>query len=263
MTTPIVMTISGHDPVGGAGVSADIEAIGSHGCHAVSVITCITVQDTQDVYRVEPLPDYLILQQAEALMPDMNISAIKVGLLHTVEAVKAVRTLIREAPQNIPIVLDPSLSVGIGRQGSPEVEHAICTDLLPLVTLLTLNNHELARLAQLPAANAQEQAQALLDYGCKAILVTGANEPTVQLENALYQEGELTKVWAWERLPHHYSGSGCTLTAACAALLAQGTDLMQALMQAQSYTWNTLEAGRAIGQGFRVPNRLYWLPPAV
>lgn len=262
MTTPIVMTISGHDPVGGAGVSADIEAIGSQGCHAVSVITCITVQDTHDVYRVEPLPDYLILQQAEALLPDMNISAIKVGLLHTVEAVKAVRTLIREAPQNIPIVLDPSLNVGIGHQGNPEVEQSIRVDLLPLVTLLTLNNHELARLAQLPHASAQDQARALLAYGCKAILVTGTNEPTAQIENALYQDGQLTKVWSWERLPHHYSGSGCTLTAACAALLAKRMDLMKALMIAQSYTWGALEAGRAIGQGVRVPNRLYWLPQA-
>lgn len=260
MTTPVVMAISGHDPVGGAGVSADIEAIGSQGCHAASVITCITVQDTHDVYRVEPLPDYLILQQAEALLPDMAIAAIKIGLLHTVEAVKAVRTLIREAPQNIPIVLDPSLSIGIGRQGNTEVEQALRTELLSLVTLLTLNNHELARLAQLPEGSAQDQAKALLPYGCKAILVTGTNAPTEQLENTLYQEGELIKVWSWERLPHHYSGSGCTLTAACAAQLAKGADLMKALMTAQAYTWGSLEAGRAIGQGYRIPNRLYWLP---
>lgn len=260
MTTPVVMAISGHDPVGGAGVSADIEAIGSQGCHAASVITCITVQDTHDVYRVEPLPDYLILQQAEALLPDMNIAAIKIGLLHTVEAVKAVRTLIREAPQNIPIVLDPSLSVGIGRQGSPEVEQAIRTELLPLVTLLTLNHAELARLSQRPDASTQEQAQALLPYGCKAVLVTGTDNHTPQLDNILFEQGELSRVWSWERLPHHYSGSGCTLTAACAAQLAKGTDLMKALMTAQAYTWGALEAGRAIGQGYRIPNRLYWLP---
>lgn len=251
------MTLAGHDPGGGAGIQADSEAISSQGCHPASVITCLTVQDTRNVQRIEPVTDYLIEQQAEVLLADLPIKAIKIGLLGSKAAVKAVHRILLQAP-DVPVILDPVLAAGGGRNlANSGIIEAIREYLLPLTTLLTPNVPELTRLA-IKGETLDEQAQCLLDQGCTYVLLTGTHADTERVENVLYGDGKRMRTWTWERLPETYHGSGCTLAAACAANLAKGIDIAQAVGVAQAYTWSSLQAARHIGHGQWLPNRFYW-----
>lgn len=259
MTFPVVMSISGHDPGGGAGIQADIEAIASQTCHPVSVTTCITVQDTHGVYRVEPLPDYLILQQAEALVSDMEISVLKFGLLGSLEAIRTARVIIKEAPQGVPVILDPILAINEHqRSWENMVVDMLREYVLPHTYLITPNRTELARLSGLEHASLEQQATKLLEFGCQRVLLTDAVDDDEHVENQLFVDGKLVRTWRWERLPHLYYGPGCTLASACAGQLARGVELEKALSSAQAYTWGSLEAGYDVGQGRRIPHRLYW-----
>ncbi|UOG93027.1 MAG: hydroxymethylpyrimidine/phosphomethylpyrimidine kinase [Candidatus Thiothrix sulfatifontis] len=254
---PVVMTLAGHDPTGGAGIQADSEAIASQGCHAVSVITCLTVQDTRNVQRIEPLADYLIEQQAEALLADMPIAAFKIGLLGSVEVVQAVHRILLQAP-DVPVILDPVLAAGGGKDfANAQLLGAIREYLLPLTTLLTPNVPEATQLA-VRGETLDEQAFSLLDQGCEYVLLTGTHAATERVENALYGDGKRLRTWLWERLPETYHGSGCTLASACAANLAKGMEMSKAVAAAQAYTWGSLQAGRKLGRGQWIPDRFYW-----
>ncbi|MFN3785644.1 MAG: hydroxymethylpyrimidine/phosphomethylpyrimidine kinase [Thiothrix sp.] len=255
---PIVMTLAGHDPTSGAGIIADSEAISSQGCYPVSVITCLTVQDTHNVQHIEPLADYLIEQQAETLFADMTIAAIKIGLLGSIGVIEAVRRILLQAP-DVPVVLDPILAAGGGKDLAPRsLIEAIRQYLLPLTTLLTPNLPEAARLA-LQGNHADEHAMSLLEQGCQHVLLTGTHATTERVENTLYGESKRLRTWTWERLADTYHGSGCTLAAACAANLAKGMEISKAVAAAQAYTWGSLQAGRKLGGGQWLPNRLYWV----
>lgn len=256
-TTPVVMTLAGHDPGGGAGIQADIEAITSQGCHPVSVVTCLTVQDTFNVQRIEPVADYLIEQQAETVLADVPVAAFKIGLLGTVEVVEAVHRILLQAP-DVPVIFDPILAAGGGKNlSSDALIEAIREYLLPLTTLLTPNVVEAERLA-IAGETLDEQAISLLDQGCEYVLLTGTHAETERVENALFGEGKRLRTWTWERLPETYHGSGCTLASACGANLAKGMEISKAVAAAQAYTWGSLQAGRKIGRGQWVPDRFYW-----
>lgn len=260
MAKPVVMSISGHDPGGGAGIQADIEAITSQSCHPVSVMTCITVQDTHGVYRVEALPDYLILQQAEALLSDMQVATLKFGLLGSLEAIRTARVIIKEAPSDVPVVLDPILALNEAQHDTGNMAVDMMREyILPHTNLITPNKKELARLSGLPNASITEQAKQLQAYGCHHVLVKDVeSDHKASFVNQLFTDGVLRRTWSWERLPHLYYGPGCTLASACAAQLAHQPDLEKALTTAQAYTWGSLEAGLNVGQGRRIPQRLYW-----
>lgn len=252
------MTLAGHDPGGGAGIQADIEAIASQGCYPVSVITCLTVQDTCDVQRIEPVADYLIEQQAEGVLADMPVAAFKIGLLGSVEVVEAVHRILLQAP-DVPVIFDPILAAGGGKSLSSDIlVEAIREYLLPLTTLLTPNVPEANRLA-LSGETQDEQAISLLDQGCEYVLLTGTHAETEQVDNALYGDGKRLRTWSWERLPETYHGSGCTLASACAANLAKGMEISKAVAAAQAYAWGSLQAGRRVGRGQWVPDRFYWM----
>ncbi|HRJ54013.1 MAG TPA: hydroxymethylpyrimidine/phosphomethylpyrimidine kinase [Candidatus Thiothrix moscowensis] len=257
LVVPVVMTLAGHDPVGGAGVQADMEAIISQGCHPVSVITCLTVQDTRNVQRIDPVADYLIEQQAEAILADMPVAAFKIGLLGSVAVVEAVHRILLQAP-DVPVILDPVLAAGGGQSLSSDLLlEAIREYLLPLTTLLTPNVPEAASLA-LAGETQDDYAFSLLDQGCEYVLLTGTHAATERVENALYADGKRQRTWLWERLPQTYHGSGCTLASACAANLAKGMDVSKAVAAAQAYTWGSLQAGRRLGRGQWIPDRFYW-----
>lgn len=257
MTVPVVLVLAGHDPSGGAGIQADNEAIASQGCHAACVVTCLTVQDTNNVQRLEPVPAELITQQAEALLADMSIAALKIGLLGSVPVVQAVQRILQQVP-DVPVVFDPILAAGGGKRlANDALLAAIRECLLPLTTLLTPNVPEAARLAT-HGETLDAYALSLLEQGCGHVLLTGTHADTVQVENALYGAGKRLRTWTWERLPETYHGSGCTLASACAANLAKGMDISKAVAVAQAYTWGSLQAGRKLGRGQWLPNRLYW-----
>lgn len=251
------MSFSGLDSTGGAGMQADIEAIASMGCHAAPVVTALTVQDTQQVIDYTPVEANILIAQARAVLEDIPVAAIKIGMLGDVSVIEAIHTLLTDYP-NIPVVLDPVLVGGGGGELSNEpVIDAIIRLLLPQTTVLTPNSPEALTLA--PEADTLDACgQDLLDKGCEFVLLTGTHEEAEHVENRLYGNRRLLDTFTWERLPHSYHGSGCTLAAAIAGLLAQGLEPFTAIHEAQEYTWEALRNAYRVGMGQLLPNRLFW-----
>lgn len=254
---PVVMSIAGLDPTGGAGLQADIEAIISMGCHACSVITAATVQDTVHVSGLAAISPEVVIAEARAVLEDMPVHAIKIGLLGSLENIEAVQGILADYP-GIPVVLDPVLASGAGDTlADEEMIDALRQLLLPHTTVLTPNSQEARRLAP-ESDNLEACAMSLLEQGCAYVLITGTHENTPQVINTLYGGNRRLEQYRWERLEGSYHGSGCTLSAALAALLAQGEEVPAAAREAQEYTWQALYHGYALGMGQKLPNRLFW-----
>jgi hydroxymethylpyrimidine/phosphomethylpyrimidine kinase len=252
-----VLVFAGNDPSGGAGIQADIEAIGSMGCHTLPVVTALTVQDTQGVKGYLPVEPSWVISQARAVLEDVPVAAFKIGMLGQVSNVEAVHTILTDYP-NVPVVLDPVLASGTGQALSEAaVVEAMISLLFPQTTVLTPNTLEARALAS-GADNLDACAQQLMDRGCEFVLLTGTHEPTPQVVNRLYGARREMESYTWERLPDSYHGSGCTLAAALAGLLAQGREPFSAVYEAQQYTWESLRYGYRLGMGQHIPNRLFW-----
>ena len=260
---PIVLAFSASDPSGGAGVQADLLTLASLGCHPLSVITAITVQDTVGVEEVMPLDAEWIADQARCVLEDMPVSVFKIGLLGSVEIIAAIAEVVSDYPE-VPLVLDPVLASGRGDElATEEIISAMRELLIPQTTVLTPNSMEARRLAQEDADESDypsldESARRLLDLGTEFVLITGTHENTPEVVNTLYARAGVVRSDAWQRLPGSYHGSGCTLAAAIAATLANGLDIPEAVRDAQEYTWQALSAGYRPGMGQHIPDRLFW-----
>jgi hydroxymethylpyrimidine/phosphomethylpyrimidine kinase len=254
---PVVLSFAGHDPSGGAGLQADIEAVASQGCHAATVVTALTIQDTQNVTGYTPVESSLVIAQARAILEDMPVAVFKIGMLGNIENAEAVHTILMDYPE-IPVVFDPVLASGYGADlGGENLIGVLQSLLLPVTTILTPNGPEARALA--PEADTLDAcALALLDHGVDYVLVTGSHEHTPAVINRLYSGQRLLETFTWERLPHSYHGSGCTLAASIAGLLAQGLEPFTAIHEAQDYTWNTLRNGYRPGLGQHLPHRFFW-----
>lgn len=251
---PIVLCISGHDPSGGAGLQADIEAVAAQGAHALGIITALTCQDTDNVRRVKAVATALLAEQLELLLADCRINAIKIGLLGDADQIPAICAAIERC--SVPVVLDPVLRAGGGGAlTDAATARALLEELLPRATIATPNAAEARRLAPGAADNAA-CAEVLLRRGCHNVLITGGDEPTPDVVNGWYRDGATPQLFRWPRLAGGYHGAGCTLAAALAARLAIGEDLAVALQQAQGYVHGCLERALRIGQGRRIPDRL-------
>ena len=255
MQRPVVVSFSGHDPSGGAGIQADIETITSHQCHAASIITCLTTQNTLNIAKIMPQKHEDIIHQADILLRDMPVHAFKIGLIGHDDVAHAIYDVIQKYPL-IPVVLDPILAAGGGKDlADTALMDTIRTLLLPLTTVLTPNFKEAKRLTQLDDVN--ECGARLLDLGAEYVLVTGGDENTESVVNQLFSKNH-HESYTWSRLPLHYHGSGCTLASSIASLLALGVSPVQAINDAQEYTWHSLQSAYQTGGGQVNPNRLFW-----
>jgi hydroxymethylpyrimidine/phosphomethylpyrimidine kinase len=260
---PLVMTFSASDPSGGAGLQADLLTISSMGCHPLSVVTAITVQDTSGVDDVLPIEPEWVVDQARALLEDVPVAAFKIGLLGSVENIAAIAEILADYP-DIPLVLDPVLSSGRGDElANEDMLDAMRELLIPQTTIITPNSMEARRLAldednDEDDPSLEECARRILHMGCEYVLITGTHEQTQKVVNTLYSERGVVSADSWARLPGIYHGSGCTLASAMAALMAQGVAVPEAVREAQEYTWQTLNAGFRPGMGQHIPDRLFW-----
>lgn len=248
-----VLAIGGHDPTGGAGLQADIEAIGAQRCRAFTLVTALTAQSTQAFLGLVPTAPADMLRQAECLLADIPMHACKIGLLPTGALARALVTLLTGRLTGCPTVLDPVRASGSGHTiADPQTREAML-ELLPHVTVMTPNSQEARWLtgeSDLPRA-----AEALRRRGSKHVLITGTHENTAQVLNTLYSDTGVQS-YACERLPHVYHGSGCTLAAAIAAHLAMGVPVPAAVQRALDYTWNALKHAQPLGRGQWHPSRL-------
>ena len=257
---PIVLSFAASDPSGGAGIQADIMTLSSMGCHALSVITAITVQDTAGVDDILPIDSDWVADQARLVLEDMPVSTFKIGLLGSVENIAAIAEVVSDYP-DVPLILDPVLASGRGDEmATDDMISALRELLVPQTTILTPNSIEARRLAQEDDEDItlDECAKRLLDMGAEYVLITGTHENTPQVINTLYGPDGLVRSESWERLPGSYHGSGCTLASAIAATIANGLDIPEAVHEAQEYTWQSLAAAFRPGMGQNIPDRFFW-----
>lgn len=260
---PIVMTFAATDPSGGAGLQADILTIASMGCHPLSVVTAITVQDSSGVDDVQPVDADWVIDQARTVLEDMPVAAFKIGLLGSVDNISAIAEIISDYP-DVPLVFDPVLSSGRGDElANEDMVVALRELLLPQTTILTPNSMEARRLIQEDEddednPSLDECAKRIIQLGSEYVLITGTHENTPKVINTLYGERGLLRSDNWPRLPGIYHGSGCTLASAIAALLANGLPVEEAVREAQEYTWEALKYGFRPGMGQHIPDRLFW-----
>ena len=260
---PIVLTFAATDPSGGAGMQADILTIASMGCHPLSVVTAITVQDSSGVDDVHPMDAEWVIDQARTVLEDMPVAAFKIGLLGSVDNITAIAEVISDYP-DVPLVFDPVLASGRGDElANEDMLSALRELLLPQTTILTPNSMEARRLIvdeenEQDDPNLNECAKRIIQLGCEYVLITGTHEHTPKVINTLYGERGLVRSDNWPRLPGIYHGSGCTLASAIAALLANGLPMEEAVREAQEYTWEALKYGFRPGMGQHIPDRLFW-----
>ena len=255
------MTFSATDPTSGAGLQADVLTIASLGCHPVSIPTGFTVQDTVGVSKIIPIESDLVSDQARLILADMEVEIFKLGLLGSKENIVAIAEIIADYP-DIPLIIDPVLASGRGDEFTDIEARKMMIDLLfPESLLITPNSLEARQLMtkeeDLSDLSTEECADRFKEMGCENILITGTHENTKNVINTLYSSSNQIIPYHWDRLPGSYHGSGCTLTSAICAYYALGFSIIEAVEEAQHFTWQTLRNGFKPGMGQLIPNRFF------
>jgi len=257
---PTVLCFSGLDPSGGAGLQADIEAIGAVGSHAAIACTALTIQDSQRVYGFETVSPTLLDAQARAVLNDLSVKAIKSGMIGSTENIDVLEKILKENPQ-IPYVLDPVLVANSGGSlGDPATLISAFKKLIPLATLITPNTVELRALAG--EQDIETAVHILFKHGARAVLVKGAHEHEAhRIRHWLYVRGndgqaECITQSIWQRIDGEFHGSGCTLASNIAGRLAQGHSLNEAVSRAELWLHRTLlKADEPHVDGQKIPRR--------
>ncbi|HEX5045425.1 MAG TPA: bifunctional hydroxymethylpyrimidine kinase/phosphomethylpyrimidine kinase [Candidatus Polarisedimenticolaceae bacterium] len=257
---PTVLTVAGSDSSGGAGIQADLKAIAACGGHGASVITALTAQNTTGVRAAEPVSAAMVRAQLDAVLDDLDVRAVKTGMLATAELVATVaeRLAARRPPS---LVCDP---VMVAKSGdallAPDAVDAVRERMLPLATLLTPNTEEAEALAGRPVRTLQEAAEAgraLRARGAAAVLVKGGHLSTPGADDVLVT-AEGVRVFEGERLDaRHTHGTGCTYAAAIATFLAFGHPLPEAVGRAKRFLTEAIRHGLAVGRGIG-PTDPFW-----
>lgn len=255
---PVVLTIAGFDPCGGAGVAADLKTFAAHGCYGVAAITTLTVQNTQGLTRSDPVEPSRLRESINALLEDGRVAAIKVGMLGDAANAEVVREILARNG-SIPAVIDPVLRSATGAdlldlQGIKVLQES----LMGLATIITPNLYEAEVLTGLRVENVEEMkaaAQKLVGMGARAVVVTGGH-----LEKAVdvYCNGTGLESFAGDKVkPDNTHGTGCTFSSAIAAHLALGRQLREAIVLAKVYVTEAIRKAFPVGPGRWPLHHLY------
>jgi hydroxymethylpyrimidine/phosphomethylpyrimidine kinase len=259
---PVICTIAGFDPSSGAGISADLKTITSLGGYGIACITALTVQNTMGVLRVDPISPQTIRETLNALLDDFHLNAIKIGMLATEDiAIIVADFLSTPKLSTCPVVLDPILRSSSGTQLlSDEGERVLREQLLPLSTVVTPNRSEAALLTGLPSTDSEAMAQALLQLGAKAAVVTGGDvipghiegKPGFSHDVLAYSIGgmEFIETLSAPRIHSQEThGTGCAFSTAIACGLARGQNVPTAVTSAKAFVSRAIERAPGLGQG--------------
>ena len=252
---PTVLCFSGLDPSGGAGLQADIEAIGQSGAHAAIACTALTIQNSQQVFGFEATSKELLLAQANAVVGDLPIKCVKSGMLGTTDNIAALAEFLREHPDYL-YVLDPVLVANSGGSlGDQATLVKAFVELIPLATVITPNTVELRALTGID--DLEQATQQLFAMGAKAVLVKGGHEDTPNhIRNVLYADGKMIAESRCQRLEGQYHGSGCSLASFIAGRLALGDSLKIAVQHAETWLFGVLKnAESPVVNGQKIPKR--------
>lgn len=259
-----VLTIAGSDSIAGAGVQADLKTFAAFGVYGVSVLTAITSQNTSGVRQVLPLPASVIASQIDAIVDDVELAAVKTGMLATADNVKA---LLERLGDDIPnLVVDPvmaaSYQIGVGTLLDAAGVSTLRTALLPRALVVTPNVAEAAVLSAVTVDSletAREAARRISDLGPKAVVVKGGHLPDANATDVLYHDGKFTEFASARSRFTSVHGTGCTFASAIAAALARGDDIPGAVARAKHYITGAIEHSIEIGAGARVLNHFWEL----
>jgi len=242
------LTIAGSDSCGGAGVQADLKTFHALGVFGASAITAITAQNTLGVQAATPISAELLASQINAVLDDIPVTAIKTGMLPNAEAIEVVSNIIGDRCGDIPLIVDPVLVATSG--DSLTFGDTLCAmkeKLIPLATLVTPNLEE-ARTFAPDAETSNETAREFLALGCQAVLLKGGHEDGSRITDWLIKAGEET-AFSHPRIAGSFHGTGCTLSAAIAALMASGTDLNHAVGAGINHVGEKIKAARLSKSG--------------
>lgn len=259
---PIVLTFAASDPTGGAGLQADLLTLASMGCHPLSVLTALTVQDTRGVEDWMAIESDWVSEQARKLLEDMPVAAFKLGMLGSIDNIATIAAIVSDYPE-VPVILDPVFASGRGDElATLDMIAAMRELIVPQTAIITPNSLEARRLAEHDDDEEEPElevcAERLIALGCEYVLITGTHVQTPDVVNTLYAENGVVRTDHWKRLPGSYHGSGCTLASAIAATLANGLEVPEAVREAQEYTWQALANGFRPGMGQFLPDRFFW-----
>lgn len=262
-TPPIVLTIAGSDCSGGAGIQADLKTFTALGVYGSSVITALTAQNTIGVQGVCGVPADFVVEQLVSVVTDLDVGALKTGMLFNAETVIGVSQAIERLGLG-PLVLDPVMVSTTGDDLlTPDAVSAVRDVLLPLATVVTPNLFEAARLLDAPVADSVEmmeaQARALVARGARFALVKGGHADGEDATDILVSDEGVEVLHARRVVTKNTHGTGCTLSAAIAAELARGCDVSGAVKRAKAFLTEALSqgAGQRIGHGGGPVNHLF------
>jgi hydroxymethylpyrimidine/phosphomethylpyrimidine kinase len=238
MDIPIALSIAGSDSGGGAGTQADLKTFSAHGVYGASVVTAVTAQNTKGVFAIHNIPAEFITAEMDAVFSDLDIRAVKIGMLGNVAAIEAVAAgLDRHAARNI--VLDPVMVASTGADLLQADAIDALRSLIPRARLVTPNLFEAATLLDTPLARDEEemrtQGEALLALGAGAVLMKGGHAGGPQSVDILVEPEGSTRFAAPRINTRNTHGTGCTLASAVAAGLAKGHGLGEAVRDAKAY----------------------------
>ena len=249
---PIILTIAGFDPSSGAGITADIKTIGAHKCYGVACITALTVQSTRGVKSVEPVEGRVITESLETLADDLEIAAVKIGMLGTAEAARSVAAFLKRHQPRF-VVLDPILKSSSGADLLEKDALAVLRNrLLAQATVITPNIAEAAELTGVKISNVHEMEAAALvlhRMGAHDVIITGGHmEPPVDLVS-LHPGKRVTLLNGEKVVTPATHGTGCAFSTSLACHLATGKKLVDAARAAKKFVEAALRNPPIVGKG--------------
>jgi hydroxymethylpyrimidine/phosphomethylpyrimidine kinase len=248
---PVVLSIAGHDPSSGAGITADVKTIAAHGCYGVTCITALTVQSTLGVTRVDPIEGRMITEALEQLMDDLEISAVKIGMLGSAEAAKCVAAFLKRYSMRH-VVLDPIIRSSSGAELISRDGLQVMKDrILCRASVITPNIDEAAALTGLAVSTMEEMELAavrLHEMGARNVIITGGHlDPPHDLVSK--EDRRSTILEGTKIAGQSTHGTGCAFSTSVACHLAKGNDLLTAAKAAKHYVESALRKAPPIGKG--------------
>lgn len=249
---PNILSIAGSDPSGGAGIQADLKTFAALGCYGMAAITALTAQNTQGVRAVHHMPPDFLKAQLVAVFEDIRVDAVKIGMAGTAQSIDVIADCL-ELYKPKYVVLDP---VMVAQSGDsllgPEAVEALKSRLIPLANIITPNIPEAqALLGGQPSDDQDILARAVAGFGCPSVLVKGGHAKGSDSTDTLFYHNKIHHFTASRIDTKNNHGTGCTLSSAIAAYLAQGHDIPEAVGKAKDYITGALQAADdlAVGSG--------------
>jgi hydroxymethylpyrimidine kinase / phosphomethylpyrimidine kinase / thiamine-phosphate diphosphorylase len=250
-----VLTIAGTDSIGGAGVAADLKAFASMDLHGCCVITAVTSQNTQRVSAIHPVPARVVETQLDAVFDDLQIDAVKTGMIYSAEIAEVVAQKLYK--EKVPLVVDPVLCAGVGSSLFREdLKAAMFARLFPLATVVTPNRmeaEEFSSIKIMEASGSEDACRYISGSGAEAVLLKGGHFEGPMVTDLLLHDGKFTEFTS-PRLPIQVHGSGCTLSSYIAGYIAQGRNIRQAIAASKRRVQDAIAMSSRLGKGMAIVN---------